>query len=236
MAYDADSFPPQQNAEKTNLGELFVDAISKGAQVSITAKTKRLDFSNGELQIYAAIGKYVSSIANLEFDLDDFIFSFAKVFPKFASSISRNVPFKIEEKAEFFVYAHVLNPKLRECGDLDGVLDLKYLYYGLIELFNARNSIVHGSINFARTNQDFFQVKVQKYTRIQKNRYDIDDLNYGSDYLEQALEDTHYLRTFIWRAKDALSGTNNLSRERDELLRGRALWREFTKQTSGDRE
>lgn len=236
MAWDTVPPSPEQDSPKTNFGELLVDAISKGAKVSIEAKTEHLNFSTSELRIYASIGKYVSDIANLEFDLDDFIFSFAKFFPKFAFSISKNVPLKIEEKAAFFVYAHVLNPKLRECGDLDGALDLKYLYYGIIEIFDARNSIIHGSISFLRTKDEDFQVKIQKYTRFGKNRYDIEDTSYGSGYLEQAMQDTHYLRTFIWRAKEALDGSKNLSQERDELLKGRAIWRELTKHVSGDHE
>ena len=220
-----------QNSPKLNFGELLTSAVSQGATISIKAKTEHLDFTDGELRMYAAIGKYVSEIANLEFDLDDFIFSFAKFFPKLAFSISKNVPLKIEEKAEFFAYAHVLNPKLRECGDLDGSLDLKYLFYGIIELFDSRNSIIHGSISFTRTKEDNFSVRVQKYTRISKNKYDIEDVKYGSGYIEKSLKEAHYIRTFIWRAKSALTGTKRLPKERDDLLKGRALWRTLMRQS-----
>jgi hypothetical protein len=225
MPCEFEDSPSNEGQSKLGFADLIEQALAKGAKLSITAKTSKLDFSENELTSYASVGKYVSEIARLEYDLDDFCFLFAKFFPKLALSISRNVPVKIDEKAAFFCYAHVLYPKLREIGDPDGMMDLKYLYYGLIELFNKRNSIIHGTIVFAEHIDNKFLVSVRKYKRLGKNRYDIEEAKYGSDYLERAMKDAHYISTFIWRAKKAIEGTVDLWKERDEFLRGQVAWR-----------
>ncbi|MCP9232221.1 hypothetical protein NMG46_18470 [Mesorhizobium sp. LMG 17147] len=139
-------------------------------------------------------------------------------------SISKKQPFKIEEKAAFFAYAHVLYPKLRECGDPDGMMDLKYLYYGIVELFDKRNSVVHGTIVFTKYLDEKFWIKVRKYKRSGNQNY-VEEARYGSGYLEQALRDAHYISTFIWRAKRVIEGKADLWKERDEILRGQVAWR-----------
>lgn len=216
--------------KESNLASLFSQAIAQGAKISVNVPNGYLDFGDRDTRVYACIGKYVGSIANLEFDLDDFIFTYAAHFPKFSFSISKNPPIKLEEKAAFFAYAHVLNPKLRECGDPDGMLDLKYLYYGLIEIFDVRNKIIHGAINLQETRDDFFKVRIQKYRRLSKGRYEIEEMIYTSTYLEKALEDTHYIRTCIWRAKEAIENSEALLKRRDSLMRGQAFFRELQEQ------
>jgi hypothetical protein len=210
-----------KKASRNNLAILFRKAIRNGARLTVTAKEGPFDFSESELNKYAAIGKYVSEIARLEYDIDDFILKFSVKFPDLSRSITRSTPFKIDEKAAYVVYAHALYPKLRECGDIDGSLSLNYIYYGIIELFDKRNTVVHGTIISSEHKDDAFRLSVRKFKRVGKRDFKIEETRYGSGFLEQSLKEAHYLSTFIWRAKRVLEGTD-VAKERDELLRGRA--------------
>jgi hypothetical protein len=204
------------------------EAISNGAHLEIKARYSHLEFGGEqEIYMYACLGKYMSDIAHLEYDLDDFIIQFCTKFPKISKAISKSFPEKIRDKIAFFVYASIMYPKLRECGDLDGRMDLHFLYYGMIELFDIRNVIIHGSHIFSETKKGGFVLNVRKSKNLRGGKVAIQQFSYGHGYLEQALVDTHYFQTFIWRAMKVLQGTQDLKKQRDELLRGRANWREL---------
>jgi hypothetical protein len=206
--------------------DLIESHLDKGGEINLKFRYNRLEFEGDhEIYMYACLGRYMSDVARLEFDMDEFIFSFCTKFPKLSFSISKRFLIKIDGKINFIVYAHVLYPKLREYGDLNGSLNLKYIYYSMSELFDKRNSIVHGAHVFAKTSDKSFVVRVKKSKSLGDRKVAIEELEYGSGYLEQALRDAHYLRNFIWRAKRVLKGDHSLNRERDELLRGHAEWR-----------
>lgn len=202
--------------------EAIRKAIEQGATLTITQRDRYLDLPESEREIYAAIGKFVSEMADIEFVLDDFIFAFSGKFPGAAVAISKGPPFKFEEKVSFLIYAHVLVPAMRECGDLEGGLNLHSLFYGLLELYDRRNGIVHGRVMSSQTAPGHFVVDARRHRRLAKDTYVVEPLVYDSSYLENALQDIHYFKSCIWRAKRVVEGDLDQARERDELLRGQA--------------
>ena len=210
-----------------SFGELFQTAIESGATLSIKAKTDRLDFEGQEAFMYAAIGYYISEIAELEYDLDDFVAHVVEHRPRICRKISKAFPLKIEDKAEFFVYSHAMLPELRKCGDLDGNLNLHFLFWRIIEIFDERNAVVHGSRVHTDMKDLNFEVSVQKFKRVDRSSFRSENFTYNSDFITHALDDIHYIQTFIWRAKKVLAGTGDPSKAREELLRGRATAREW---------
>jgi hypothetical protein len=210
-----------------NFSELFQSAIEGGAKLSIKVKTDSLDFEGQEAFMYASIGYYISEIADLEYELDDFVAHVVEHRPKTCTKISRSFPFKIEDKAEFFVFAHAMLPELRRCGDFDGNLNLHFLFWRIIEIFDERNAVVHGTRLHTSTEPLDFKISVQKFKRVDRSNLRLETFTYNSAFIRHALSDIHYIRTFVWRAKEVLAGTGDPSMARDELLKGRSKMREL---------
>jgi len=194
--------------------------------IKLRFKKHRLDFDDAEKSKYAIIGYYVTEMARLEFELDRFMFHINKNFPKISKRISNFKPMKISEISSFVVYSFVMIPKLREIGDLDQGLSLNRIYYGLQQLFNERNHIIHGKATLTEDNNGHISFQSKKYTKENRKNYSVIEVKYTSSYLESALYQINYFVTLLSNSLDNLTEERNPKRERDKLLRGHAYMRQ----------
>lgn len=111
---------------------------------------------DSEIDKFAYIGRLVFDAADLEFELDNYIFKLSKDFPRLVPVIGEHLglkksqlkqySFSTSEKIGFLIGSFVFYPPLRRLGDISGNLDLNGIGYTLEEFFDLRNHVVHGSV------------------------------------------------------------------------------------------
>ena len=202
----------------------------ENVSVSIRAKSSFLDFDESELKIYSILGAFVNRVARLEYDLDQFIFDIANIYPRLAFKISRSIPVKPLDKTNFLIDCFILIPPLRSIGDLDGQLDLNFLAYGMEELWPVRNHIIHAKIDSIENTGERIIFQTTRFRRISAKEAETITFRYTNIYFEKLLRDLHYFSTQIWAASEAAKGraTEQL-RRRDKLRKGQVAARELGK-------
>lgn len=196
-------------------------------------QTNSEDFSLRNRKEYGIVGYFVCEIAKLEYEIDRFIFTLSETYPKFAWGLSRKIPFKTSDKIEFVVSSYICLPRLREVGDINNELNLNVLAYGLEEIFEFRNILVHGRMGLIESNGDFYVFEVSKYKIDTKNRSaSIEKYRYSSVYIDYLVEQEKYIRTMLWRGSEWISDRMNIGRSREVLLKGAARLRELGEELS----
>ena len=107
-------------------------------------------------------------------------------------------------------------------------MDLQYIYYGLLELFDQRNGVVHGKIIFTDIKDENFKLKVEKYVKIAKKSYTLQHIEYGSGFLRNGLRDAHYFRGIVGTAKALITGEFDPVANREEMMKGHIKWQRTT--------
>lgn len=224
------------------------DEIFRSAKsISLEAKHGPLDFNESEKEYYAMIGKFLSDISRLEFQIDNFVFdyvhkrpsewrSFAEIERKSVSGERidlKRYPQQTDSKIHFFICTFLYSRDMLQLGDLDGYLDLNAIGYMLEEVFQFRNFLIHGSLSGISSNSDRIVFRYKKYTRVNRHEAKGDDgvpfvvetRDFSSIYLENILRNISYLSSLVFRARRHINGADTNKEQRD-VLRGRALFRE----------
>lgn len=220
---------------------------SKGTLIRLKDE---LDSEGRELISYAVIGKLIEKIARLENTIDNFILTAGQMdefqhlintrFRKFPKNMfgKQKLRWKKDEgKAEFIADCYILNPKLREVGDLDGLVCINYFLFCLEEIWTARNIIVHSEVRTIRHWDETFYVIGAKYSRIVTENqgeniieYRQDKFKIGRGYMLKMYRRSDYLENMLQDGIRILQG-KNLKGERDMMRReeadGRARMQEF---------
>ena len=106
-----------------------------------------------KVNVYGPMGAVINEASRVEFSLDKLNFQLLKSFEDRAVAISKKFPLKIDEKIDFFSKSFRLFPIVRtEPFWGDGETNLESICYSALELFDARNHLAHGAIDFIDSN------------------------------------------------------------------------------------
>jgi hypothetical protein len=175
------------------------------------------ELEDEECKRYAEIGFVFSKIADLEYEMDEFMLCVNKNFPEVGWKLSKRYPSTFKDKIDFVVDCFLEIPTLRSFGDIDGKADLNTLAYGLEEVFSFRNTFFHSSVFLVDVEEQSTIWHVQKYER-KKQSFTHTRYQFGSGYLDRVVDYCRYFTSWFTDGQHSLKGDdvneiNNRSRK-----------------------
>ena len=164
------------------------------------------ELNGRDLKRYAEIGFAFRKLAELDFQLDEFMFCMSRLHPRFCSQYSRSYPNSFGEKIDFVVKCYVTFPPLRSFGDATGRSDINQISYALEEVFSFRNSFFHSVVTLTTETADGFIWDVERYERTKRGSFIKARYDFGSGYLDRVVDYSRYLTRWLHDAQRSIQG------------------------------
>jgi len=171
------------------------------------------------LRQYAELGFAFRHVAELDYQVEEFLLAVSKHEPGFCTAFSSGFPASFEQRINFIIACYQRYPSLRSFGDATGKSDPNVLGYGLEEIFSFRNAFFHSATTLVSVRPAGYSWDIIRYERQKPSRQSFAKARYtfSSGYLDWIVDLSRYFTQWLVDAARALEGIDVA--ERDNRVR-----------------